>query len=141
MSISSISNAAPTFQPPPQNNIRQNFQQLSQALQSGDLSGAQQAYATLLQNLPNQGANGSSNSNNPFQQAIASIGSALQSGDVSSAQQALQQLQGQMKGAHHHHHHGGGQQSVQASNSSTATDSSLVSSTDTSSATSVSLYA
>src|SRR5580765_4790505 len=105
MSISSVSaSTTPAYQPP-QNNIRQNFQQLAQALQSGDLSNAQAAYASLIQNLPNQTQNGSSNSSNPFQQAIASIGSALQSGDLNGAQQTLQTLQSQMKGAHHGHHH------------------------------------
>ena len=103
MSITSITSNAPAFQTnPPQNTVRQNFQQLSQSIQSGDLSVAQTAYASLIQNLPQQSAG---NGNNPFQQAIASIGSALQSGDISGAQQTLQTMQSQMKGMHHHHHH------------------------------------
>jgi len=113
MSISSISSNAPAYQPPQQNGMRQNFLQLTQAVQSGDLSGAQQAYASLIQALPSQGAkagNGAGGQSNPFQQAIQSIGSALQSGDISGAQQALQTFQRQMKGARHgHHHHGQGQ--------------------------------
>jgi len=41
-----------------QNNpLAQGFDTLSQALQSGDLSGAQQAYSTLLQNLQQFGLN------------------------------------------------------------------------------------
>src|SRR5215475_2683997 len=125
MSIGTITTNAPVYQPPQQNGMRQNFQQLSQALQSGDLSSAQQAYASLIQALPSQGANGGNGTNgqsNPFQQAIQSIGSALQSGDISGAQQALQTLQTQMKGAHHgHHHHGQGSQGITTTSTSTTT--------------------
>jgi hypothetical protein len=115
MSISAIS-TTPTFPPnPQQNTIRQDFQTLTQALQSGKLSDAQAAYATLMQDMPSSNANGSNGSGNPFQQAIASIGKALDNGDQKGALQALQTMQSQMKGAHHHHHHGASQQ---ASNSS-----------------------
>src|SRR5690349_11494920 len=120
MSITSVSSNAAAYQPPQQNGMRQNFQQLTQAIQSGDLSSAQTAYASLIQALPNQGANaanGAAGQNNPFQQAIQSIGSALQSGNISGAQQALQAFQSQMKGAHHGHHHHG--QTQQAGTSST----------------------
>jgi hypothetical protein len=114
MSISSISSTTPAYQPPQQDPIRQRFQQLAQALQSGDLASAQAAYATLTPNQPAQGAKGASN---PFQQGLASIGAALQSGNLTGAQQALQTLQGQMKGAHHHHHHHGAGQSQQTASS------------------------
>jgi len=130
MSISSVSaTTTPVYQAPPQNGIRQNFQQLAQALQSGDLSNAQAAYASLIQNLPHQNPNGSSTSNNPFQQAIASIGSALQSGDLKGAQQALQTLQSQMKGAHHGHHHRHGTTQTGTSDTSGSTINSGVAAT------------
>ncbi len=124
MSISSISTNTPAYQPPQPNGARQNFQQLSQAVQSGDLASAQQAYAALTQNLPSQGANAG---NGQFQQAIQSIGSALQSGNISGAQNALQALQTQMKGAHHGHHHHGQTQQADASQPSSTTSSTGIS--------------
>lgn len=128
MSISSISSSAPVYQPPQQDPVSQNFQQLAQALQSGDLSSAQAAYTTLTQNLPNKTADGASSQNTPFQQGLAAIGTALQSGNLSGAQQALQTLQSQMKGAHHghHHHHSQSQATGSASSpTSSATVSAL----------------
>ena len=143
MSISSVSSATPAYQPPQQDPTRQSFQQLTQALQSGDLASAQAAYTTLIQNQPAQGANGASNSRNPFQQGLASIGTALQSGNLSGAQQALQTLQGQMKGAHHghHHHHGSAGQSQQQTGSASSSATSTTSSAPTASSPSVSLIA
>ncbi len=101
MNVSSVSNTAftPSAQ---QSNAGNNWQQLTQALQSGNLSAAQQAYATLTQsagNLPG-GQNG------PLAQALSKIGAALQSGDIGGAQQALTQLQQQAASKPHHHHHG-----------------------------------
>jgi hypothetical protein len=80
---------------------RQAFNQLTNALQSGDLTAAQNAYNTLASSPMAQG-------NSPFAQAIQQIGRDLQSGDASSlaaAQKILSSLQ-QARG-HHHHHHGG----------------------------------
>ncbi|MBI1395885.1 MAG: hypothetical protein GC151_07880 [Betaproteobacteria bacterium] len=62
---------------------QQNFKSLVSAVQSGDLGGAQKAYASLA-----SGARGAS-ANSP----LAQIGKALQSGDLAGAQQALQSLQ------------------------------------------------
>ena len=101
MDISAVSSSTAAYQPNTQNAQRQNFQQLMQSLQSGDLSGAQAAYATLTQNAPAPGAA----TNNPIQQAISTIGSALQSGDLAGAQKAMQSLQQTMKSHHGHHHH------------------------------------
>jgi hypothetical protein len=88
-------------QPNGQTSARQAFQQLSSALQSGDLSGAQSAYSTLSQAF-------GSNQNSPFASALQQIGSDLQSGDIDGAKNTLSQLQQQMQTghAHHHHHHG-----------------------------------
>ncbi len=80
---------------------RQAFNQLTSALQSGDLGSAQDAYNTLAASPMAQG-------NGPFAQAIQQIGKDLQAGDPASladAQKVLSQLQ-QSRG--HHHHHGGG---------------------------------
>jgi hypothetical protein len=80
---------------------RQAFQQLSSALQSGDLAGAQTAYSTLSQSI-------GTNANSPLASALQQIGSDLQSGDLTGAQATLSALQQQTQAqrAHHHHHHG-----------------------------------
>jgi DNA-binding FadR family transcriptional regulator len=89
---------------------RQAFQQLSQALQSGDLKQAQQAYSTLTQYMP---ASGPAN-NSQVSQDFQAIGKALQSGNLADAQTALAAFQKNAKAAqqgstavnsHHHHHH------------------------------------
>jgi len=69
-------------------------QQLGQALQSGDLAGAQQEF-TALQTLGQSGpfANGNDFKNSQRQQDFNAIGQALQSGDLAGAQQAFAQLQ------------------------------------------------
>ncbi len=105
MAISGVSLGAPTsFQNP--NDPRQQFIQLAKAINSGDLTGAQQAYAVLSQTLGSNADNPSASSNDPVSQALAAIGQALQSGDIGAAQQALSSLQ-QAQGARgHHHHHG-----------------------------------
>jgi DNA-binding FadR family transcriptional regulator len=123
MSIGAVSSSTSVYQPnSQQNTMQQNFQALVQAIQSGNLSAAQQAYATLTQNAQTQTANGSSNGQiNPFQQALASIGSALQSGNISGAQTAMNGLLQSMK-AHHHH---GSQAQGAGSTSSAATSTSI----------------
>jgi hypothetical protein len=116
MSISSVSGAQPPYAFGAQNPNQQDFQSLVQAVKSGDLNAAQQAFTAFSQNAPQtQGRSGG-----PFQQAIQAIGSALQSGDISGAQSALQGLQ---KGHHGggHHHHGGGAAPAASSASSPAT--------------------
>ena len=100
MTISAISSSnafsISTFQ-----QDRQAFNQLTSALQDGDLAAAQDAYNTLASSPMAQGSG-------PFAQAIQQIGKDLQAGDASSladAQKILSSLQ-QARG-HHHHHHGG----------------------------------
>ncbi|HEX4303249.1 MAG TPA: hypothetical protein VHZ78_10675 [Rhizomicrobium sp.] len=103
MSIGSISASAPSYAVNQQQNP---LSQLTQALQSGNLQAAQQAYASFTQNAPAS----QSGQNNPFGQAISQIGTALSSGDIAQAQSTLQSLQSQMKahnGGHHHHKAGG----------------------------------
>jgi hypothetical protein len=72
---------------------------LGQALQSGDLTTAQQEF----QSIQTLGQNGPFASGNPFQnttreQDFQAIGQALQSGDLSGAQQAFSQLAGTFRG-------------------------------------------
>ena len=70
------------------------LQQLGQALQSGDLAGAQQEFNTI-QSLGQSGPFASGNAFKAFrrEQDFAAIGQALQSGDLGGAQQAFAQLQ------------------------------------------------
>ena len=82
-------------------NYRQAFGQLTNALQSGNLSAAQSAYNTLASSPAAQGTG-------PFAQALQQIGQDLQSGDLRDAQQALASLQQQQQAHGYHHHHGGG---------------------------------
>jgi hypothetical protein len=64
---------------------QQSLAALVTSLNSGDLSGAQQAYSSLsqLQRFDNR----------PLGQAMSQIGQALQNGDLPAAQQALSSLQ------------------------------------------------
>jgi hypothetical protein len=72
---------------------RADLKQLSQDLESGNLSGAQQDY-TSLQSLAQSGPfGGDAFQVSGRQQDFAAIGTALQSGNISAAQQAFAQLQ------------------------------------------------
>src|SRR5580692_10842025 len=70
------------------------LQQLGQALQSGDLAGAQQEFSAI-QSLGQSGpfASGDAFRSNQRQQDLTAIGQALQSGNLAAAQQAFAQLQ------------------------------------------------
>lgn len=120
-------------------NRKNDFQALASALNSGDLSGAQNAFAALQKDLPpgqQAGATGGQNDNsknNPVATDFQNLSQALSSGDLSSAQSAFAKLQQDMQamqGGHrgHHHHHGGGaiapQPQPQPDNTSTGASSS-----------------
>lgn len=104
MSISSVSglSANSTQATSNQANFRQTFTDLVGALNSGNLSDAQQAYSVLSQ-LQNSGQGPSPNSSTPLAQALNQIGQDLKNGDVTGARQTLASLQ-QAQGGHHHHH-------------------------------------
>ncbi len=91
--------------------LQQEFQQLGQDLQSGNLSAAQADFATLQQ-AGTQNSTSSSQSSHPLTQAFRQLASDLQSGNVKAAQQDFatiqQDLQNRAAQGHHHHHHGGG---------------------------------
>lgn len=99
--------------------IKTEFQQLGQDLQSGNLAQAQQDYTTLSQNI----SGAAQASANPAAQAFAQLGKDLQSGnlqaaqqDYATAQQGSQQSAQQAHGHHgRHHHHAEGAQSASAS--------------------------
>jgi hypothetical protein len=97
--------------------MKQEFAQLGQDLQSGNLSAAQTDFATLTQMGPQSTSSSSSStaaSNSPMAQAFAQLSKDLQSGNLSAAQQDFATIQQDMQsnavqsGGHRHHHHGGG---------------------------------
>jgi len=93
-----------------QNNLKQfqqEFQQLGQDLQNGNVSAAQQDFATLQQLGP-QASSTSSTTSNPMAQALNQLGQDLQSGNVSAAQKDYTNLKQDFQHAAHtraHHHH------------------------------------
>jgi hypothetical protein len=112
MSISSISastNTYQAYQTSGQNKFaqfQQDFQDLTSALQSSDLTGAQKAITELQQLMPNSSA--STQPPNAFATDLNATGQALQSGNVSDAQADFAKLQQDVQsvqGHHHHHHH------------------------------------
>ncbi|MFZ0796495.1 MAG: hypothetical protein WCA13_19145 [Terriglobales bacterium] len=120
MSVSGISSTSLYNNQSVENNFQQFqqvFQQLGKDLQSGNLSAAQAAFATLQQLQPQSNAtsSASSHSNNPIAQAFSQLSTDLQSGNLSAAQQdyttieqafQTQAAQSQATGGHHHHHGG-----------------------------------
>ena len=92
--------------------FQQEFQQLGQDLQSGNLSAAQADFATLQQLGPQTNSTSSSQSSNPMAQEFNQLSQDLKSGNVSAAQKDYttiqQDLQNQAGQTHHHHHHHGG---------------------------------
>lgn len=111
--------------------IKSEFQQLGQALQSGNLTQAQSDFATLSQNLSavaqSRGVTTPATNNSPAAQAFAQLGQDLQSGNLQGAQQDFTNLKqdaqrssSQQVGVHHghHHHHAESSQSSSSSSSS-----------------------
>ena len=92
--------------------VTKDVQDLTSALQSGDLQTAQTSYADLQKLLQSRGAISASTSTNPVLTDFQALGKDLASGDLSSAQEDLTQLQtgatqqaGGPNHRHHHHHH------------------------------------
>ncbi len=126
--------------------LKSEFQQLGQDLQSGNLTQAQSDYAALSQNFPGARQTGataatttaataattSSTGNGTVAQQFAQLGQDLQSGnlqaaqqDYSNIQQTAQQNSNQQVGGHHHHgHHFHGGETQSASSSSTSSQQS-----------------
>src|SRR5579862_8532827 len=76
-----------------QNKMKQEFQQLGQDLQAGNLSAAQSDFATLQQLGPQSQVNTSAQGSNPISQAFEQLSQDLQSGNVSAAQQDFTTIQ------------------------------------------------
>ena len=73
---------------------RQDFEALTQALNSGDLSGAKSAFAAIQQDFKTvtqaqEGQQIGSNTQNKFQNAFQALGQALNSSDLKAAQTAF----------------------------------------------------
>jgi outer membrane protein assembly factor BamD (BamD/ComL family) len=110
--------------------IKTEFQQLGQDLQSGNLTAAQSDFTTLSQNLSGASQSGattanSAPSNTALSQAFAQLGKDLQSGNLQGAQQDFtnvqqdaQQTSSQQVGRHHGHHHHHTESSQSSSSSS-----------------------
>ncbi len=92
--------------------FRQQFLQLGQDLQSGNLSAAQADFTGLQQLNPQSTSTSSTRSNSAIAQDFSQLSQHLQSGNVTAAQQDYTNIQQDSQGsgakAHHHHHRGGG---------------------------------
>jgi hypothetical protein len=115
--------------------IKTEFQQLGQDLQSGNLKQAQSDFTTLSQNLSSASQSSVTSANpasggNTIAQAFAQLGQDLQSGNLQGAQkdftnlqQDVQQNSSQQVGGHHGHHHH--TESSQSSSSSSQQSNSI----------------
>jgi hypothetical protein len=95
MSVSGISSKLYSFQENQSNSltrIRNDFDRLGSALQSGDLSDAKQALAQLQQDISCQGVAGS----NPLSSDLESLGTALDSGDIEAAQKTYESIKAKL---------------------------------------------
>ena len=141
MSISGVSSASFSYPTSATNSQRPKnpLSDLGNALQSGNLSDAQSAFATFQQGLQSS-SNNPISSNKTLTSDVQSIQSALQSGDVSSAQQAFSKLTTDMRAVHHAHggghRHGGGMPIPSSTSTASSDPSSRISSSTTTSSTS-----
>lgn len=95
MPISAISSNSSMFQMSgnnPMAQMKQNFDDLGKALQSGNLDDARKAFAQLQKNAPSGGGD----NKNPMSAEIASLSKALDSGDLKGAQEAYAKIQKKM---------------------------------------------
>lgn len=119
MSVTGISNSLFTYdnqpitQKHPPRRMQQfieDFQQLGEDLQSGNLSAAQADFATLQQIGPKGISDPTIQPSNPLSQAFAQLAQDLQSGDLSAAQKDYAEIQKvfqqHAERAEGHHHHG-----------------------------------
>ncbi len=105
MSIRSISSNV--CSPSATSQVRQDFNLLTSDLQSNNLAGAQQDFASLMQDV-SQVQGQTPGANAPAAKSLNSLSTALQSGNLTGAQTAMASLQQALHGHHHHHHpHGG----------------------------------
>jgi hypothetical protein len=108
MSLSGVVSSTSMHQTDPTSGVNsfqkfwQGFNKLLTSLQSGDVDGANRAYSTLQQLLPNSSGSlqtqnlQNGGGQNSFATDFAALGKALDSGDLSAAQSAFQKLQQDM---------------------------------------------
>jgi outer membrane protein assembly factor BamD (BamD/ComL family) len=99
--------------------FKQEFQQLGQDLQSGNLSAAKTDFAALEKSAPQGNSSAGANS---IVQEFKQLSTDLQSGNTSAAQQDYSTIQNNfqnMSAQHHRHHHVGGGSSGSSSESQT----------------------
>jgi len=134
-SITSVSSSANPYQTDTQNAWQQrvqDFKSLQSALKSGNLSNAQQAFASLQKDMPElaQAANGASSQTSQSSNPFLALQNALSSGNLPAAQQAFSTMQQSMQSAgvggagRHHHHHGGSTDSASQTASATSSNTS-----------------
>ena len=117
MSVNSVSSNHTLYQVNAQainQKVQQNLSNLGSALQSGNLTGAQQALTAFEQvlNMSQPGNRSqtisSSSGNNKLSSDLSALENDLKSQNTTSAQadfnQLIQDLQSVQKGHHHHHH-------------------------------------
>jgi hypothetical protein len=125
MSISGISSDPTAYQnyaSSPFQQVRKDFASLKTSLASGDLTGAQKAFAALTQDLQTIQSGQQAGASSLLENDLAAIGNALQSNDLAGAQKALatltqdmqkvRQAQGGRQGLKAHHRHEGSAQSA-----------------------------
>jgi hypothetical protein len=122
MSVSGVCAHTNSYPSTFQSNVKQrqqDFQSLADALQAGNLQGAQQAFAALQKDRSSSPRVASvtgtpqTGQSSPIRQEIQALQSALQSNDLAGAQKALTTFQQDLQQAghtQHRHHHGGGGQ-------------------------------
>jgi hypothetical protein len=112
MSIAGISSNTNIYQDPKNKlqSVKEDFSGLTTSLASGDLSAAQTAFTTLMQDLGANRAQSGQQTGAASQVStdLTAVGTALNSGDLSDAQNAFATLMQDLKARalnHHHHHH------------------------------------
>ena len=114
MSIAGISSSTNLYQDPTSQiqSVRADFSGLTTSLASGDLTAAQTAFTTLIQDLGSGAQSGQqTGAASQLRTDLTAVGTALDSGNLSDAQKAFATLMQHLQagGVHHHHrHHRGG---------------------------------
>jgi hypothetical protein len=91
MSTTAISSASSQQQVPPYQQRKQDLVQLANALKSGDLNGAEKAYAAIVQ-LGKTYGHGQAFKMANREQDFEAVGKALQAGDLAGAKKSLEAL-------------------------------------------------
>jgi hypothetical protein len=99
-SISSLINSLPS-QVQTDAQARIDLQALKSDLQSGNITNAEQDFATLLKDSPRFQTELQANASTPQASALSSLSSALQAGNLTAAQTAASTLQATMWDARH----------------------------------------